>query len=150
MAIQQTAADGAPTRRAAVLVAGEASGGRVALVETVEVRGSEPPRHRHHWEDELLYVLDGTLHVCIGSESVTAPAGTAVLLPRGIDHAFAVVTESARVLTVLAPAGFEGFHRELGEPSAGEVLERLVITAARGDCEITGPPPGQGRDGTDG
>ena len=142
MAIHHPAPDGAPARHVAILVAGEASGGRVALVETVEVRGSEPPRHRHHWEDELLYVLEGTLHVCIGSESVTAPAGTAVLLPRGIDHAYAVVTESARVLTVLAPAGFEGLYRELGEePRAGGAeLERLVATAARYGCEITGPP----------
>ena len=127
--------------RAAILVAGEETGGRLAIVETVELRGAEPPRHCHHWEDEALYVLGGELAVCLGAEWRRVPAGQAVLLPRGLEHGFAVVGEEARVLTVLTPAGFEGFYREL--TGAASDLERLVATAARYGCEITGPPPGR-------
>ena len=125
-----------------ILIGGEATGGRFALVETVEVRGAAAPRHRHQWEDETLYVLDGELAVCLGTEWHRLPAGAALLLPRGVEHAVAAVTPAARVLSLLTPAGFEGFHRELAEPCVGAaVFERLVATAARYGCEITGPPP---------
>ncbi len=134
-------------REATILVNGAETGGRFALVEMVEVRGAGLPRHLHHWEDEVLYVLEGELAVCVAGEWVAAPAGTAVLLPRGVEHAVAAVTAEARVLAALAPAGSEGFHRELGEPSAGgAALERLVAVAARYGCEITGPAPVAGGD----
>jgi hypothetical protein len=48
------------------------------------------------------------------------------------------------VLVTYAPAGFEGFYRELPEgfgAGKGESLERCVATAARYGCEITGPHP---------
>ena len=134
----------ADRRRASILVTGAETGGRFALVETIEVRGAEPPRHLHHGEDETLYVVEGELRVWLAGQWHDAPAGSALTLSRGVEHGCAVVTEEARVLTVLAPAGFEGFHRELEEPRAGATLERLVITAARYDCEITGPPLGAG------
>jgi hypothetical protein len=72
------------------------------------------------------------------------PAGGAILLPRGAEHAVVAVTPEARVLTILTPAGFEGFHREWAATAAGAAspsLERLVALAARYGCEITGPPP---------
>ena len=122
----------------AVLIGGEATGGRFALVETVEVRGAAAPRHCHHWEDETLYVLDGELAVWLGDTWHRLPAGAALLLPRGVEHAVAVVGAAARVLTVLTPAGFEGFYRELADATPD--LDRLVATAARYGCEITGPP----------
>ena len=93
-------------RRIAVLVAGEETGGRFALVESVEVRGAEPPRHRHHREDETLYVLAGNLRVWVGDGWTDVPAGAAGVLPRGVEHADAVATPEARVLTALVPAGF--------------------------------------------
>ena len=123
-----------------ILVAGEETGGRFALVEMVEERGAEPPRHLHHWEDETLYVLEGSLSVWVAGKWVEAPAGAAVFLARGVEHALAVAAGRARVLSFFAPAGFEGFYRELGATSAPDV-ERLVITAARYGCEIVGPAP---------
>ena len=138
-------------RQATVLVGGAETSGRLAIVALVLARGASLPRHRHHWEDEALYVLEGELAVWVAGERIAAPAGTAVLLPRGVDHAVAAVTAQARVLAALTPAGSEGFHRELGEPSAcGAALERLVAVAARYGCEITGPAPVAGGDSTAG
>jgi len=131
-------------QRSTILVDGEETGGRFALVETVEVWGGGLPRHRHHWEDEALYVLEGELAVCLGDERIAASAGTVVLLPRGVEHAVAAVTQEARALAVFTPAGFEGFYRELGE--AAPDLERLVAMAARFGCEITGRAPVPGVD----
>ncbi len=129
----------AEERQATILIGGAETGGRLAVAEEVIGRGAELPRHCHHWEDEALYVLEGELAVCLGGEWRWVPAGGAILLPRGVEHAVAVVGEEARVLTVLTPAGFEGFYRELA--GAAPDLDRLVATAARYGCEITGPPP---------
>ena len=131
-----------PAENAGVLITGEETGGRFALIQTVEVRGGEPPRHRHEREDEILHVLDGALRVWIAGAWVEAPAGTTVVLPRGVEHGFVVTAGRTRLLTAVSPAGFEGFYREAaGRPNPID-LDRLVATAARYGCEITGPSPG--------
>lgn len=126
--------------RVSVLVAGEETAGRYGLLETTEERSARLPRHLHHREDETLYVIEGSLSVWIAGEWVEAPAGTALLLPRGVEHALVAATKKARVLSFFAPAGFEGFYREMPATGPSDV-ERLVTTAARYDCEITGPTP---------
>jgi quercetin dioxygenase-like cupin family protein len=132
-------------------VTGEETGGRFAIVEAVATRDAASPRHRHLREDELLYVLEGALHVLSAGAWADIPAGAAVRLPRGVEHAV-VATEGARVLAILTPAGFEGFYGELAaaEPAGVPVpgVERLVATAARFGCEITGPPPSRRRSAT--
>lgn len=128
--------------RAAVHLAGERTGGRFALLEIEVARGEEWPCHLHHWEDETLYVLSGALTVYLDGQQVALAAGEAILLPRGVEHTYAVASEDgeARVLTLLTPSGFEGVYRELGEIPMGAGVERLVAMAARYGCEITGPP----------
>jgi mannose-6-phosphate isomerase-like protein (cupin superfamily) len=46
------------------------------------------PLHRHFSDDEAWYVLDGALGFVRGDEQLEAPAGSAVLVPRGVAHAF--------------------------------------------------------------
>lgn len=123
-----------------VLVAGEETAGRCGLVETVEEPGAKPPRHLHHREDETLYVIEGSVSVWVAGKWVEAPVGTAVFLPRGLEHAFVAATERARVLSFFAPAGFEEFYRETAAVGPLDV-ERLVTMAASYGCEITGPTP---------
>lgn len=132
--------------RITVLVTGEETAGKHGLVETVEERGAKPPRHLHHREDETVYVIEGSLSVWVAGEWIEAPAGTAVFLPRGAEHAFVAATEEARVLSFFAPAGFEGFYREMAASGLFDV-ERLVTMAARYGCEITGPSTAQRRGG---
>jgi quercetin dioxygenase-like cupin family protein len=124
----------------AVLVRGEDTDGRCGLVETVEERGAHPPRHLHHREDETLYVIEGSLSVWVAGGWVEAPAGTALFLPRGVEHALLAETAKARVLSFFAPAGFEGFYGEMADAGPFDV-ERLVTKAARYGCEIAGPTP---------
>ncbi len=46
------------------------------------------PIHVHYSDDEAWYVLEGVLAFRLGDQEVEAPAGTAVLAPRGVSHTY--------------------------------------------------------------
>jgi mannose-6-phosphate isomerase-like protein (cupin superfamily) len=122
---------------------------RFSLLEVVAFRSTEPPLHVHHNEDEAWYVLDGHLTFFVADEVLEAPSGSFVYAPRGLPHTFTVDVEPTRVLALVAPAGFEHFVLEVGEPAAADVPPRgLAIPAPevldpfreRYGIEILGPP----------
>jgi mannose-6-phosphate isomerase-like protein (cupin superfamily) len=62
------------------------------------------PTHVHHNDDEAWYVLEGTLVFRVGEELVEAPAGSAVVVPRGKAHTFwNPSADPARYLIVMTP-----------------------------------------------
>jgi quercetin dioxygenase-like cupin family protein len=133
------------------LLGGEETGGRFALIEITERPGAAPPRHIHHREDELLYVIDGELTVEIGGETFAAPAGTAAYIPRGTAHGFAVETATVRLLVFVLPAGLEGAFLDTSRPApslemppepdgAAFTDRRLRDLMARYGAEVIGPP----------
>lgn len=124
-----------------LLVTGTDTKGRLAVIEIQERRGAEPLRHLHHWEDEIVYVLDGEVTFMLNDEHLPRSAGSCVLLPAGQEHAYALKSEEARLLVMAAPAGLEHLYQELGGLNATgrSDVERLVTVAARYGVEITGP-----------
>ena len=125
------------------------TGGRFGLVEALAWQASEPPRHIHHREDEAWYILDGQMTFHVGDEVMVATSGSFAFAPRGIPHAFTVDIEPTRVLVFAAPAGFERFALELGEPAVDDVPPPglqvpdpaiLGPVAERYGIEIVGPP----------
>lgn len=73
----------------------------------LEPRTKGPDTH-HHPEDDVFYVLAGTLSVQVGDEWVDAPAGSFVLVPGDVPHAFENRgDEPAGMLNVSAPGDFE-------------------------------------------
>ena len=124
-----------------VLVAGEDTAGRFAVLETLEGQGAALPGCVHTREDQTVYVLEGLVSYRVDGAWRRCPAGTCVLLPRGCEYAYAVESERARLLVVAVPAGIEGCYRELddtdGAPWASAPdFERLVTVAARYGVEI--------------
>lgn len=66
------------------------------------------PGSHSHPEDDVFYVLAGTMSVAVGEEWVEAPAGSFVLVPGGTPHDFENRTSSrAGMLNVSAPGNFE-------------------------------------------
>jgi quercetin dioxygenase-like cupin family protein len=126
-----------------LLLTGKDTGGRLLLILSLERRGCEPPRHRHRNEDEIVYVLDGELTYYLGEQEHRARAGSCLFLPRGGEHGFAVETQEARLLTLVIPAGLEGYYLELDEAGREDdvvTVEQLVTGALwRGDHRTSGP-----------
>ncbi len=95
---------------------GDRMAGRVAVVEHPIAPGALVPPHTHTREDEVSYVVRGTIGARVGDEFITAPPGAYVLKPRGIPHAFwNAGPEPARIVEIIVPAGFERFFAELDE-----------------------------------
>ena len=92
-----------------VLVPGEATAGRYALIEMHVPPGGGPDPHRHACE-ELFLVMEGEIEVFFRGQRMTAGAGAAVNVPANAPHMFKNRSGSdARVLSVVAPAGLDGF-----------------------------------------
>jgi mannose-6-phosphate isomerase-like protein (cupin superfamily) len=90
----------------------ESTGGAFGIVE--EIDPLDTPRHVHSNEDELFYVIEGEHVFELGDEEHRVGPGGLVFAPREIPHAQRrVVPRTGRILTMVSPAGFEGFFREL-------------------------------------
>jgi quercetin dioxygenase-like cupin family protein len=133
-----------------VHVRGEDTDGRYGAVEYVAPAGHQPPPHVHRDDDEGFYVVEGELTVYVGEDRTVLGAGEFLNAPRGVPHTVRVTSPGgARVLVTSAPARFDAFVRELGEPTESDALpvldgppdvERLIAVAAGHGIEILGPP----------
>jgi quercetin dioxygenase-like cupin family protein len=100
------------------LATAAATAGRVSAVEVTMRQGMEPPPHIHAHEDEAYYVLDGRFTFRIREETVDAPPGTWVWLPREVIHTFQVDGDGARALVFSFPGGFlEKMFEPFSEPA---------------------------------
>jgi quercetin dioxygenase-like cupin family protein len=134
-------------------VVSDETGGTFALGEALVRPGGEPPVHVHSREDETFYVLEGEITCQRGHERIDARPGDAVLMPRGVQHGFAVRTETARLLQAFTPGGLEEAFRSLSEPAAfdrlppapegppsPEAVEAMTTKFVDHGVEFTGPP----------
>jgi quercetin dioxygenase-like cupin family protein len=132
------------------LATGEDTHGQFALIEAVARRGSVPPPHIHHREDETFYVLEGEVEVSVGGRTIKGTAGTMFFLPRDVAHSFTIESEQSRMLILLAPAGLEGWFKEFSVPApamtlppadepAYEELQKMLDAAPRYGIEFVSP-----------
>ena len=100
---------------------GEETGGAFAVFE--ENEPVDTGLHVHEREDELFYVLEGEHVFTVGDTEHHAGPGDLVFAPRGVPHAQRrVVPRTGRTLVLTAPAGLEGFFRELADAERAGVL----------------------------
>ena len=133
-----------------LLITGEQSGGEFALLQASGERGDTAPRHRHRAATETFIVLAGEILIEADQEQHLAAAGHVAVLPRGQAHTFAVVSATARYLTLHTPAGFEAFVRAVSEAAAAGAGQPATLTAlaAGHGIDILGPglePTGRSR-----
>lgn len=88
--------------------------------------------HYHRERDEFFYVLEGELVLRVGDGKHTARAGTFAFIPRETIHGFRnESSESATLLVMHHPAGFERFFEEMRQLAArhGGREERAELAA---------------------
>ena len=126
------------------------TGGQYGLLEIEVPPGGGSPWHVHPEEDEWFYVIDGEFTVYVGDACLTLTAGSFAFGPKGVPHTFIAGPDGGKTLIGLAPAQFEGFLREVGEPAPERVLPppaaghpdmaKLAPIAERNGFVILGPP----------
>ncbi len=132
-----------------VKASGNESGGAFSLIEVHYPPAFSPPHHLHHNEDESFYVLEGQVTFTCGVRTWTAGQGSFAVLPRGIEHGFAVGQASpAKMLQMSSAPGLERFFRDAGAPATERTLPPasgepdfagLKAAADRYGIELMGP-----------
>ena len=93
----------------------KSAGPKFDVAVVTAVAGSEPPLHVHAEADEALFVLEGSIAVFVGGETLPAAVGAFVFLPGGVPHTFAVASGSARLLALTSPSGALAMYSDVEE-----------------------------------
>ena len=122
------------------MIDGAEADDRFSLVEhPMSPRALAAPLHRHLHEDEYSYVLEGRVGALLGDEVLIAGPGDLIFKPRNQWHTFwNAGDEPARILEIIAPAGFEQYFAALvnGGGVEGMAPEELGALAARYGLEL--------------
>ncbi|SMY03596.1 protein of unknown function (DUF385) [Brevibacterium sp. 239c] len=95
---------------------GEDTAGRYALIDMLVPAGGGPPPHRHDFE-EMFYILDGQIDVTFRGETTTVNSGEVVNIPARAPHFFHNSTAAqARMLCVVSPPGLDEYFSKWGQP----------------------------------
>ncbi len=139
-ASQSATALGPPRWFFGMLAEGKASaadtGGQYTLVEITAPAGLESPLHVHYTEDEGFYVLEGTVTIVVGDETVELGPGRHAFGPRDVPHRFTVGPDGARMVWVLTPGGFEDFIEEVSVPAEAPTVPPPSVVPPENAAEI--------------
>ena len=127
----------------------EETGGAFLLFEDRMDQGKTTPLHTHPESDETMYVLEGEIVVHMAGREHRLGAGGLAVAPRGVPHAFLVLSTTARLLCLHTPGCGQAFYWGASEPvdadgpvPASVDFARVQASAERnGGIEILGPPP---------
>jgi quercetin dioxygenase-like cupin family protein len=130
------------------MVRAEETDGAFFLFEDRTEQGKMTPLHTHP-SDETMYIVEGEIVMHLDGTNHSIAAGGVAVAPRGLPHAFMVVSESASILCLHTPGSCQAFYWDASRPLApGETgtgvvdFERIKASAQRnGGIELLGPPP---------
>lgn len=105
-------------------------GNGAAFMEYVTKKGEEPPSHTHQTEDEIFYVLEGSITFRCGEATFDLEKGGFIFLPSGIEHGYTIRSEDpVRLIVVTSPVreesnrGWGGFVADM-ESGQGELIAK--------------------------
>lgn len=103
-----------------------------------------PPPHSHTANEEIVYVLEGTLRYTVGSETRDLQPGESMATPCGVVHGFSNPhADTVRALVINSPDIGAQYFREVGLIiNAGGPPDRVKLIATMQRFGITpGAPP---------
>lgn len=124
-----------PGEQMSIHVPNDRVGGRFSVVETIAAPGAAAPPHIHRSADEYFFIQQGQMHFACDGVEFDAPAGTSVLVPRGVVHHWVNLSETpVRSIVTFTPGGIEQMFKEL----AAVFPHGIEELAARYDTYLVG------------
>lgn len=126
-------------------VSGSDVGNVYVAIEVHTPPGRGPELHIHPDQNELFFMLKGSIGVHCGSDRMILKTGDTFMAPANVPHAYVTLgTEPAHMLLIYNPAGdMEGFFAEYapvvsveGEPDP----KKLAEVYAHHGLKVVGPP----------
>jgi hypothetical protein len=87
-------------------------------------------------EDEGFYVLEGSVTIVVGDETVELAAGQHAFGPRDVPHRFTVGPDGGRMIWVLTPGGFENLIDEASVPAETHTVPPPSVLPPENIAEI--------------
>lgn len=126
----------------------EDTDGAFFLFEDVMAQGKTTPLHRHPEADETVYILEGEILANVDGKTSRVGPGGMTFTPKGVPHAFLVVSDRARLLTLQTPGIGQAFYRGASVPATDDTSETVDIARIQASAqenprgiELLGPPP---------
>ncbi|MFG1928998.1 cupin domain-containing protein [Cryptosporangium sp. NPDC048952] len=141
--------------RTTILTSAADTDGRHDFTDNFNAAGSRTPLHAHTRYDERFWIIEGTLTVWAGRETVTLRPGDYFAIPMQVPHALQAGPEGVRALQISSPAGFAelisrvGTPAELATPDTPFDVELFTKLATEMGDVILGPPGAVPADLTD-
>jgi quercetin dioxygenase-like cupin family protein len=128
------------------LMDGTVTGAGVGMFElTVGPGARVPPAHSHRDNEEVVYVLEGTLRYTVDEETRDLKPGERMYTPRGSVHAFSNPHDRpARALIILTPDIGARYFREIAEVAnaqGGPSPAKMVDVMTRYGLALAPPKP---------
>ena len=123
-----------PSRSTVKAGVDDGMGSLAVLESTVQAGFPGPVLHLHEQMVDSFYVQEGTLTLQVDGIAIEAQARTYALVPPGNPHTFSNPSdEPVSVLNVMAPAGFEGYLREVAAEAGPLDPQRMAEIASKYD-----------------
>jgi len=117
-----------------VVIPGEQTDNKYAVIEMTVPPGGGPPPHSHPLIQETFYVLEGEIEFKTENGRSMVHQGGFVSIPLGgAAHCFRNVSQApVKLLCTVMPAGLEKLFQKIGSPAKpGEFLPVPVLTEER-------------------
>ena len=113
------------------LVDGSQSGSMGIFELTVPPASNVPPPHSHSNNEEIVYVLEGTLRYSVGPETRDLMPGQTMHTPKGTVHGFSNPSDRvARAIIVMSPdIGAQYFNDVAAVINAGGPPDKAALVA---------------------
>lgn len=127
----------------------EETDGALFLLEDTMVRDKMTPLHLHPEAHELTYVIDGEIELEADGVRQRVRTGGVSFVPKGVPHAFIVVSDEARLIAIQTPGAVgQPFYRGASDPATDDNVDAVDLARLQGSAAdnprgitILGPPP---------